>query len=79
MKEKMIGEKKMKEKSENFKVGQNVVWTTTEGYGVKGKILRIYKTTFGSRVFDKALQIELKHPRLGRKKTTIRAKNCEKC
>jgi len=43
MKEKMIGEKKMKEKSENFKVGQNVVWTTTEGYGVKGKILRIYR------------------------------------
>ena len=60
----------------DFNVGDLIAWFTPDNNYVKARIKKIYATTFGSKVKDTALQIELLEERKGRKITTVRAKHC---
>lgn len=47
----------------------------SDGRWITGKVVKVYETTFGSKIKDTAVQIELSEKFLGRSKTTLRARN----
>ena len=59
-----------------FEVGNKVKWKAREGDVVSGVVLKIYETTFGAKVKDTALQVQLNEKRMGRMTTVIRANKC---